>query len=223
MPGEAGARAGRAPRRVPALLARLAATAAFACCAGAPAQADEEPEREAGVERAARLVAAARAQTREHVIYDGSYRAIGYPLGDVPQDRGVCTDVLIRAYRAALGVDLQVLVHEDMSASFAAYPPLWGLRRPDRNIDHRRVPNLRRFFERAGAELPVSRDASDYAPGDVVSWTLPGNQPHIGIVSERLVPGTRRPLVIHNIGAGPVEDDILFAFEITGRYRFLPE
>jgi uncharacterized protein YijF (DUF1287 family) len=195
------------------VLAALAALAAGGLAA-APANADDLAER---------LVAAAREQTRQRVIYDGSYRAIDYPLGDVPQDRGVCTDVLIRAYRAALGVDLQVLVHEDMAASFAAYPPLWNLSRPDRNIDHRRVPNLRRFFERAAAELRVSQTASDYAPGDVVTWMLPGNQPHIGIVSDRLVPGTRRRQIIHNIGAGPEEDDILFEFEITGHYRYLPE
>jgi uncharacterized protein YijF (DUF1287 family) len=174
-------------------------------------------------EHAQRLVAAAREQTTQRVIYDGSYRAIDYPLGDVPRDSGVCTDVLIRAYRAALGVDLQVRVHEDMAASFSAYPQLWDARRPDRNIDHRRVPNLRRFFERAGAELPVTRTASDYAPGDIVSFRLPGNQPHIGIVSDRYVPGTRRRQMIHNIGAGPVEDDVLFELEITGHYRYLPE
>lgn len=204
-----------------ASVASLAALAAFAfCAAGGLVHADETADQDA---RAARLVAAAREQTREHVVYDGSYRAIAYPLGDVPKDRGVCTDVLIRAYRAALGVDLQVLVHEDMTASFTDYPQLWGLRRPDRNIDHRRVPNLRRFFERAGAALPVSRDISGYAPGDIVSWMLPGNLPHVGIVSDRLVAGTRRPQIIHNIGAGPVEDDILLAFEITGHYRYLPD
>lgn len=225
MPGDPRGRVVRAPRRVRARVLGFA-TAAAVFIAVVPVHADETADRAARAERAERaerLVTSARAQTRERVIYDGSYRAIDYPLGDVPRNRGVCTDVLIRAYRAALGVDLQVLVHEDMAASFADYPQLWGLRRPDRNIDHRRVPNLRRFFERAGAALPVSRDASDYAPGDIVSWTLPGNQPHIGIVSDRRVPGTRRPQIIHNIGAGPVEDDILLAFEITGHYRYWPE
>ena len=166
------------------------------------------------------LVEAARARTRQHEVYDGSYRVIGYPMGDVANDRGVCTDLVIRAYRA-LQIDLQVLVHEDMSRQFAAYPQLWGLRRPDRNIDHRRVPNLQKFFERAGAQLPVTSRAEDYNAGDLVTWVLPGNLPHIGIVSDEKVAGGRAK-IIHNIGAGPVEDDILFRYTITGHYRFLP-
>jgi uncharacterized protein len=167
------------------------------------------------------LIAAARARTTRHEIYDGSYRVLSYPMGDVPNDRGVCTDLIIRAYRA-LGVDLQVLVHEDMQRNFAEYPQVWGLRNPDRNIDHRRVPNLQKFFERAGAKLRVSSAASDYKPGDLVTWMLPGNLPHIGIISDQQVPGSNRPKVIHNIGAGPVEDDILFLYSITGHYRYLP-
>ena len=166
------------------------------------------------------LVEAARARTRQREVYDGSYRVIGYPMGDVPNDRGVCTDLVIRAYRA-LQVDLQVLVHEDMTRQFSAYPQLWGLRKPDKNIDHRRVPNLQKFFERAGAKLPVTRSPEDYRQGDVVTWMLPGNLPHIGIVSDQKVTGAR-PRIIHNIGAGPVEDDILFAYPITGHYRFFP-
>lgn len=167
------------------------------------------------------LVEAARARTRQREIYDGSYRVIAYPMGDVPNDRGVCTDLVIRAYRS-LQVDLQVLVHEDMQRDFSAYPPFWGLRKPDRNIDHRRVPNLQKFFERAGARLAVTRIPEDYAEGDLVTWMLPGNLPHIGIVSNQTVAGSRRPKIIHNIGAGPVEDDILFTYPITGHYRFLP-
>lgn len=167
------------------------------------------------------LIKAARVRTTRHEIYDGSYRVIGYPMGDVPNDRGVCTDLIIRAYRA-LGVDLQVLVHEDMKGHFAEYPQVWGLRKPDRNIDHRRVPNLQKFLERAGARLRVSTAAGDYKPGDLVTWMLPGNLPHIGIISDQNVPGSSRPKVIHNIGAGPVEDDILFAHPITGHYRYLP-
>jgi uncharacterized protein YijF (DUF1287 family) len=165
------------------------------------------------------LVDAARVQTRSHVVYDGSYVRIGYPMGDVPADRGVCTDVIIRAYRA-LGIDLQVLVHEDMRENFSSYPQEWGLNRPDRNIDHRRVPNLQRFLERAGAEISGATLAGDFLPGDLVTWQLPGNLPHIGIVSDRRLAATGNPLVIHNIGAGPVEDDILFAYPITGHYRF---
>jgi uncharacterized protein YijF (DUF1287 family) len=140
-------------------------------------------------------------------------------MGDVPDDRGVCTDLVVRAYRA-LGVDLQVLVHEDMKRNFRLYPQAWGLRGPDANIDHRRVPNLQKFFQRAGASLPVTASAQHYRPGDVVTWRLPGNLPHIGIVSDRRVADGSRPRILHNIGAGPVEDDILFAFPITGHYRY---
>lgn len=165
------------------------------------------------------LIAAARERTTRHEIYDGAYRKIGYPLGDVPDDRGVCTDVVIRAYRE-VGIDLQVLVHEDMSSHFNKYPQAWGLRAPDSNIDHRRVPNLQRFFERHGKVLRVSTSAGDYAPGDLVTWMLPGNLPHIGIVSDRFVQGTSRPKVFHNIGAGTVEDDTLFAYPVTGHYQF---
>ena len=166
------------------------------------------------------LVEAARARTTLHETYDGSYRSIAYPMGDVPNDRGVCTDLIVRAYRA-LGIDLQVLVHEDMREHFELYPKLWGLRKPDRNIDHRRVPNLQRFLERAGASKRVTNVPEDYAAGDVVTWMLPGNLPHIGIVSDKKMSDGRRPRIIHNIGTGPVEDDILFAYPITGHYRLL--
>jgi uncharacterized protein YijF (DUF1287 family) len=166
------------------------------------------------------LVAAAVAQTYTHVTYDGSYRRIAYPGGDVPETIGVCTDVVIRAYRN-VGVDLQVRVHEDMTRAFASYPRQWGMAAPDSNIDHRRVPNLQAFFRRGGAALPVSRDAAAYEAGDVVTWMLPGSLPHIGIVTaERSPAGT--PLIVHNIGRGPQVEDVLFAFPITGHYRYLP-
>jgi uncharacterized protein len=164
------------------------------------------------------LVSAAREQTKNRVVYDGTYTRLAYPMGDVPANRGVCTDVVIRAYRA-IGIDLQVLVHEDMRANFAQYPRNWGLAKPDTNIDHRRVPNLQKFLERAGARLSSSRRHDDYLAGDLVTWMLPGNLRHIGIVSNRQLPGGR-PLVIHNIGAGPVEDDILFGYPVTGHYRY---
>jgi uncharacterized protein YijF (DUF1287 family) len=167
------------------------------------------------------LVKAARERTTHHETYDGSYHRIAFPMGDVADDRGVCTDLVIRAYRH-LGVDLQVLVHEDMLGNFAAYPHSWKLPRPDSNIDHRRVPNLQTFFKRAGKSLPVSADPAQYAAGDLVTWLLPGNLPHIGIVSDQFVPGTRRPKIIHNIGRGPAEEDRLFAFPITGHYRYRP-
>lgn len=163
------------------------------------------------------LVAAARRQIGVTVRYDPSYVRLPYPGGDVPTDRGVCTDVVIRAFRAQ-GVDLQQRVHDDMRAHFAAYPPLWGLRSPDPNIDHRRVPNLQRWFERQQWTQIISDEKTAYLPGDLVTWDLGGNVPHIGIVSERhSVFGP--PLVIHNIGAGTREENILFRYRITGHYR----
>ncbi len=165
------------------------------------------------------LVAAAMERTNYDVTYDGRYVSIGYPGGDVPPDIGVCTDVIVRSYRAT-GIDLQVLVHEDMQANFDAYPKYWGLSAPDPNIDHRRVPNLQVFFSRQGESLPVSDNADAYRPGDVVTWMLPGNLPHIGIVVAQRSSGTNRPLVVHNIGEGPKLEDILFRYEITGHYRF---
>jgi uncharacterized protein len=170
--------------------------------------------------RTNQLVTAALAQTKTRVTYDGSYRRIPYPGGDVPETIGVCTDVVIRAYRK-IGIDLQVNVHEDMRSAFKAYPRQWGMARPDPNIDHRRVPNLQTFFRRAGAELPVSRDASAYRAGDLVTWMLPGNLPHIGIVTDRKsAAGT--PLMVHNIGRGPELEDMIFAYSITGHYRYPP-
>jgi uncharacterized protein YijF (DUF1287 family) len=153
------------------------------------------------------------------VTYDGSYRSIAYPNGDVPDYVGVCTDLVIRAYRG-IGFDLQQAVHEDMRASFDAYPAIWGLTAPDPNIDHRRVPNLQVFFERHGLVKARTRAARDYRAGDIVTWMLPSNQPHIGIVALERTPDAARPLIIHNIGSGPKLDDILFEFEITGHYRF---
>ena len=169
---------------------------------------------------AALLVAAAAGQIGVTTIYDGSYRRIAYPGGDVAPERGVCTDVVIRAYRTALGMDLQALVHEDMTANFSAYPQNWGLTRPDRHIDHRRVPNLRRFFERQGAAL-----AADEAlrPGDLVTQMIGGRLPHIAVMSDRHVRGITRLLAIHNIGAGAEYADILPRFPVTGRYRYLPD
>jgi len=164
------------------------------------------------------LVAAARAQVGVTLIYDSSYRQIAYPMGDVPPVRGVCSDVVIRAFRT-VGVDLQQELHRDMTRHFADYPKNWGLARPDSNIDHRRVPNLAAWFKRQGYGLPVSPDAVEYRPGDVVTWILAGGQPHIGIVSDRRSQDGARPLVIHNIGWGAREDDALFAHRIAGHFR----
>lgn len=165
------------------------------------------------------LVDAAVSRTALQVTYDGSYRKIRYPGGDVPDNIGVCTDLIIRAYRA-VGVDLQRLVHEDMRDAFASYPPNWGLSRPDPNIDHRRVPNLKTYFRRHGAEVEVSTNANDYLPGDLVTWMVSGNLPHIGMVTNRRSVGGERPLIVHNIGRGPEIEDILFSFPITGHYRY---
>ncbi len=173
-----------------------------------------------GEDFATQLVSAAIAQTTQHVAYDGSYRRIPYPGGDVPANVGVCTDVVIRAYRA-LGIDLQQRVHEDMRAAFSAYPRLWGMRGPDPSIDHRRVPNLQTFFRRRGAARRVSSDPAIYEAGDLVTWMLPGNLPHIGVVSDRRQ--ADRPLVVHNIGRGPEVEDMLFAYPITGVYRYRGE
>lgn len=163
------------------------------------------------------LVIAARRQIGVTTRYDPAYVRLPYPNGDVPEDRGVCTDVVIRALRAQ-GLDLQRSVHEDMRAHFAEYPQKWGLRGPDRNIDHRRVPNLQTWFARQGWSRPPTRNAVDYRAGDLVTWMLPGNLPHIGIVSDRTsLTGT--PLIVHNIGRGTREENILFAHPITGHYR----
>lgn len=180
---------------------------------------DVSARAEGGPSFGMRLAAAALERTHRQEIYDPSYVRIAYPLGDVAPDRGVCADVVVRSYRA-LGIDLQVLVHEDMRYAFGYYPPLWGLRRPDSNIDHRRVPNLETFFRRHGFALPISRDASAYRPGDIVSWRLDNRLPHIGIVSAKRTPDGKRPLIVHNIGAGPKLEDILFAYPLAGHFRY---
>ncbi len=170
-----------------------------------------------------RLVAAAVARTRHAVTYDGTYRRLAYPGGDVAADRGVCTDVVIRAYRAGLGIDLQERVHEDMRRAFERYPATWGLGRPDANIDHRRVPNLEVYFARHGRRLTVSRDPRDYKPGDLVTWRLGGGLPHIGVVTDRRSPDGKRPLIAHNMGQGPQLEDMLFDHPIHGHFHYIPE
>lgn len=168
----------------------------------------------------ARLSDAAIERTSHRIVYDPAYVRLDYPMGDVAPDRGVCADVIVRAFRK-LGFDLQELVHEDMRAAFELYPNHWGLTRPDSNIDHRRVPNLETFFERKGARLMISDNASNYLPGDIVAWNLKGDKgwlPHIGIVTGRIGP-TGKPMVVHNIGAGPKLEDVLFDWKITGHYR----
>lgn len=166
--------------------------------AALPARADTGPQ----------LAAAAARQVGVTVTYDPAYVQLRYPGGDVPPDRGVCSDVVIRAFRAALGVDLQRELHEDMRANFRLYPKMWGLAAPDANIDHRRVPNLMKFFERRGKST-----RAPFATGDVVAWRLPGGLYHIGIVADP-------PYVVHNIGRGAQREDILHAYPIIGHYRW---
>ena len=162
------------------------------------------------------LVAAAHERLKSKVTYDGSYISIPYPNGDVPKNIGVCTDVVIRAYRT-IGIDLQQRVHEDMKSAFSEYPSkrMWGLTTTDSNIDHRRVPNLRAFFKRKGEVLKVSKNAADYKPGDLVTWTLGAGLPHIGIVVDKKHGFSGNPMIVHNVGLGPKMDDFLFSFKIN--------
>lgn len=157
--------------------------------------------------------------TKQDVTYDPSYFSIDYPGGDVPEGKGVCTDVIIRAYRK-LGIDLQKEVHEDMRANFNMYPKKWGLSRPDKNIDHRRVPNLMTFFERYGEVKPITDDPDDYSEGDIVCWDLGGGVTHIGLIVNKKSSDGERNLIVHNIGGGQVLADCLFDFKIIGHYRF---
>ena len=168
------------------------------------------------------LVNAARSQVGVTLSYDPAYQRLAYPNGDVPIERGVCTDVVVRAYRQ-LGADLQVLVHQDLKKAWGAYPhqSRWQLKAPDRNIDHRRVPNLATYFARHGTAVPPSKEKKNYRPGDVVTWDLSRGLTHIGIVSDKQS-RDGVPLVIHNIGSGALEEDILFAYPITGHYRWQP-
>jgi uncharacterized protein len=167
----------------------------------------------------ARLADSAILLTKQNVKYDPSYFKIKYPNGDVPADRGVCTDVIIRAYRK-LGIDLQKEVHEDMLAHFGKYPSKWGMRQPDSNIDHRRVLNLMTFFTRNGTVQSITATPADYLPGDIVCWDLGGGITHIGLVVNRKSADKKRYLIVHNIGGGQVLADCLFAFKIIGHYRY---
>lgn len=195
------------------ILRKAAFAATLVILYAAPSYAQE------GADATDQVVTAALQQLDQTLYYDPSYQRLAYPGGDVPLDRGVCTDVVVRAFRKA-GVDLQVLVHDDMKAAFSAYPQQWGLARPDPNIDHRRVPNMMTFFKRKNRALPHSEDPAAYRPGDVVAWRLPGGRLHVGIVSNVRAPDTRRYLMVHNIGAGAKLEDILFAFDIIGHYRY---
>jgi len=166
-----------------------------------------------------RLLAAAHERTSHTVRYDPAYVRIAYPNGDVPADTGVCTDEIIRIYRA-LGIDLQRLVHEDMQQNRAAYPRFGNYNDTDTNIDHRRVPNLMVFFARKGKSQPITNRIEDYSPGDLVTWDLGGNVPHIGILVDTKSPQSGRYMIVHNIGRGPKMEDVLFDWKITGHYSY---
>ncbi len=165
-----------------------------------------------------KLSSAALTLVDASVQYDPSYTQLAYPNGDVPKSKGVCSDVVIRAYRK-VGYDLQKLVHEDMKSNFSLYPKTWGLKSTDKNIDHRRVPNLMTFFSRKGKTLPITKKASDYKPGDIVCWSL-GSLTHIGIVVNEKVWFSDRYKVVHNAGWGQVCEDFLFDYNIIGHYRY---
>lgn len=169
------------------------------------------------------LVDAAIERLSHKVTYDGSYHVIPFPWGDVPDNIGVCTDVVIRSYRK-LGIDLQERVNDDMWNSFSQYPnlPKWKRNQPDANIDHRRVLNLKVFFARNGKTLPITEIANDYRPGDLVTWDILPGMPHIGIVTHKVSNDKLRPLIVHNMGKGPKLEDILFTMKITGHYRYQP-
>lgn len=168
--------------------------------------------------QALKLVEAARKQVGVTTMYDPAYVSLAFPNGDVPMDRGVCTDVVIRAFRSGLSQDLQKLVNEDMRGNFSAYPKQWGLSKPDKNIDHRRVPNLQTYFKRKGWSLSVTKTSTDYLPGDIVTCTVPPNLPHVMIVSDKKA-ADETPLVLHNIGRGAQEEQCLFTYPLTGHYR----
>ena len=172
------------------------------------------------------FINAALDRTNHDITYDGRYFNIDYPNGDIPSNLGVCTDVIIRSYRA-IGVDLQKLIHEDMSQNFNDYPIKihWPQQNSaDSNIDHRRVPNLQTFFSRFGDEISITNNKETYEPGDIVTWDLKGSSPwHIGIITHHKSYITGNLLVVHNIGSGPIISDMLFKFPITGHYRYVPE
>lgn len=165
------------------------------------------------------LESAAISLTKDKVTYDPTYFTLKYPMGDVPSDKGVCTDVVVRAYRK-LGIDLQQLVHEDMTKNFSKYPKKWGLKKTDKNIDHRRVYNLMVFFERFGKTKAKTTNPKDYAPGDIVCWLLGGKLSHIGIVSNIKSAAGLRYKIVHNIGAGQVLEDCIFDWDIIGHYQY---
>ena len=212
-----------------ALLIAAAGVASFLACSHVGAGAESAKARAAAAQNLTRqpvsdtpqikqVVESAIEQIGQTFEYDSSYEKLGYPNGDVPVERGVCADVVVRGFRNA-GVDLQKEIHEDMSQHFDAYPKKWGATKPDSNIDHRRVANLMTFFERQGKSVPITNSPSDYVPGDVVAWQLDTQLLHIGIVTDARLKGMRNYLIVHNIGAGARIEDVLMSWKIIGHYR----
>jgi uncharacterized protein YijF (DUF1287 family) len=213
-------------RRLTFTLAALILFSMFACqqlagpaTARRPSDAQLRPLPDNAPAALKQVVQGAMEQPDQTFYYDPAYVKIEYPGGDVPLERGVCTDVVIRAFRKA-GTDLQKQVHEDMKSSFGKYPTKWGLSKPDTNIDHRRVPNLRTYFTRMRKEVPVTSSAQDYKPGDVVSWDLGTGVDHIGIVTNMWSQTANSYLIVHNIGGGARIENVLFSWQITGHYRY---
>lgn len=167
-----------------------------------------------------KLSAAAISIIDPNVVYTPNYVSIKYPNGDVPAKTGVCTDVVIRAYRK-LGIDLQKEVHEDMVKNFSLYPNIkkWGMKKTDTNIDHRRVPNLEIYFTRKGQKLMVTENAKDYKTGEIVTWMINGKLPHIGIITNKKSPDGN-PMIVHNVGGGQVLEDCLFDWKIVGHFKY---
>ncbi len=185
-----------------------------------PATADNPKLIDVSSDEIKKMLESAVEQTTVTKNYDPAYTVLPYPNGDVPIEKGVCTDVVVRAFRKA-GVDLQKEVHEDMKSNFSGYPKKWGLKSPDTNIDHRRVPNLQTFFTRRGKSLAITDNAADYKPGDVVAWDLNGKGlTHIGLVSNQYNQTTKRFSIIHNIGGGAMLEDVVFDWKIIGHYRY---
>lgn len=190
----------------------------FSCTTNNSADIAQAPTVAANKDFYSKLSDAAITLTKDAVEYDPAYFTIPYPNGDVPKGKGVCTDVVIRAYRK-MGIDLQKEVHEDMKKNFSKYPKAWGLKTPDSNIDHRRVPNLETFFSRFGKSLPTTDKIQDYKPGDIVTWMLPGRYTHIGLVVSKKA-SSGRYMIVHNIGSGQVMEDVIFEYAMRGHYRY---
>ena len=188
---------------------------------GGPTTSPGNPQRVTPVDNPVlrQMIEAAIDQVNYTKVYDPAYVKLAYPMGDVPVETGVCSDVIVRAFRK-VGIDLQKEVHEDMKRNFGLYPQKWGLKRPDTNIDHRRVPNLMTFFKRRGKAVPVTANATDYKPGDIVAWDLGDGVTHIGVMTNIAAGGGERYTVIHNIGAGARVEDVLLSWKIIGHYRY---